>query len=230
MTVFIICGVVAVVGYLLLADGNRRPIEEADPAYKKIGETQEQFASRRKKSAIAWAKTVLENKDQYVILDTETTGLGKNDVVVQIGIIDLDGNTIIESLVRPTQRKRINPEASAIHGIKMANLKDAPTLLDMAQDIDLITKDKTVIIYNAEYDENLLFQTMQQDGFKKFLHLKTDCAMQRYSDFINEWSEFHGSFKFQRLPGGDHTAVGDCRATLEVIKMMAMADEVVAES
>lgn len=227
MTVFIICGVVAVVGYLLLADGNRRPIEEADPAYKKIGETQEQFAVRRKKSAIAWAKAVLANPEQYIILDTETTGLGKNDVVVQIGIIDIDGNTIIESLVRPTQRKRISPEATAIHGIKMAHLKDAPTLLDMADDIDLLAKDKTVIIFNAEYDDALLFQTLNQDGAKKYFRFNTECAMKRYSDFVNEWSEYHGSFKFQRLPGGDHTAVGDCRATLEVIKMMAMADELV---
>jgi len=227
MTVFIICVVVAVVGYLLVSDGNRKPVEEEDPDYKKIGETQEQFAVRRKQSAIAWSKEVLSNKEKYIILDTETTGLGKNDVVVQIGIIDLDGNTIIESLVRPTQRKRISPEATAIHGIKMVHLKDAPTLLDMADDIDSISKDKTVIIFNAEYDDALLFQTLNQDGAKKYFRFNTECAMKRYSDFVNEWSEYHGSFKFQRLPGGDHSAVGDCRATLEVIKKMALADDIV---
>ncbi len=187
-------------------------------------ESIEQFCARRRKLAIEWAKQVLENKDQYVILDTETTGLGEKDVIIQLAIIDLDGNPIINTLIKPTLRKRISAESTAIHGIKIGDLANAPTLLEIADDLDEATRDKIVIIYNAEYDDNLLFQTMDQDGFHKFMKFRMNCAMKQYSAFIGQYSEYHGDFKFQRLPGGDHSAVGDCRATLEVIKKMAMAD------
>ncbi len=45
--------------------------------------------------------------------------------------------------------------------------------------------------------------------------------MQLYSDFVGEWNDYFGSNKWQKLPGGDHTALGDCLATLEVIKYIA---------
>jgi len=51
--------------------------------------------------AAKWAREVLANKKDYVILDTETTGLGCAEIV-QIGIIDLDGKILLDSLVKPS--------------------------------------------------------------------------------------------------------------------------------
>jgi DNA polymerase-3 subunit epsilon len=45
--------------------------------------------------------------------------------------------------------------------------------------------------------------------------------MLKYAEFVGEWNDYHGNYRYQKLPGGDHTAVGDCRATLKVIKKMA---------
>jgi DNA polymerase III subunit epsilon len=42
-----------------------------------------------------------------------------------------------------------------------------------------------------------------------------------YSQWVGERNEYHGDYKWQRLPGGDHSALGDCKATLEVIEAMA---------
>jgi DNA polymerase-3 subunit epsilon len=47
------------------------------------------------------------------------------------------------------------------------------------------------------------------------------CAMQRYAEWYGEWNDYFGSFRWQRLEGGDHSALGDCRATLELIRKMA---------
>jgi hypothetical protein len=46
---------------------------------------------QHKQEAISCAKTVLETPEQYVILDTETTGLDASDEVLQIGVIDPQG-------------------------------------------------------------------------------------------------------------------------------------------
>jgi DNA polymerase-3 subunit epsilon len=45
--------------------------------------------------------------------------------------------------------------------------------------------------------------------------------MQWYSQWVGEWNDYHQDYKWQRLPGGDHSALGDCKATLEVIRRMA---------
>lgn len=47
------------------------------------------------------------------------------------------------------------------------------------------------------------------------------CAMQWYSQWVGEWNDYHGNYKWQKLPGGNHTAYGDCLATLLVIEKMA---------
>lgn len=171
------------------------------------------------------AKTILEDKNKYVILDTETTGLGNNDVIIQIGMIDLDGNILLDSLIKPTKRKRISREATNIHGITMKMLYDAPTFEEIYPKFKEIVGDKKILIYNAEFDVKLIEQTADQDEFV-LNEMMTVCMMKLYSGFIGEWSEYHGDWKFQKLKGGDHSAIGDCKATLETIKKVASAEKI----
>jgi DNA polymerase III subunit epsilon len=173
-----------------------------------------------KERTILWAKKVLAAKGSYVILDTETTGLKRNDVVLEIAIIDLDGNELFNSKIRPTKRKKISEDAIAIHGIKMADLKDAPTFAEIKAKLEEIIGNKTVIIYNTEYDKKIIDQTCKQDECSYF-KMRNECAMIPYSEFVGRWSEYHHNYTFQRLPGGDHSAIGDCRATLKAIQKMA---------
>jgi len=44
------------------------------------------------------------------------------------------------------------------------------------------------------------------------------CAMDIYAQFIGEINPQTGTYKWQKLQGGDHTALGDCEATLSIIK------------
>jgi len=166
------------------------------------------------------ARTILSNKEDYVILDTETTGLGNNDVIIQLAVIDLNGNALMDTLIRPTKRKRMSSDASAIHGITMKMLQDSPSLRDVFPQFKNIVRNKTLLVYNAPYDARLFAQTANQDGFS-FGDMKATCMMRAYSIFIGEWNPHYNDYKFQRLKSGDHSAIGDCRATLKVIKEMA---------
>lgn len=59
-----------------------------------------------------------------MILDTETTGLDYDDKIVEIAVIDLDGNVLINTLVDPN--KAIPKEATEIHGIANKMVENAP--------------------------------------------------------------------------------------------------------
>jgi DNA polymerase-3 subunit epsilon len=47
-----------------------------------------------------------------------------------------------------------------------------------------------------------------------------ECAMRRYAAYVGEPSK-RGGYRSQKLPGGDHSALGDALATLQLIEEMA---------
>ncbi|MFC2169432.1 exonuclease domain-containing protein [Acidobacteriota bacterium] len=169
--------------------------------------------------AVSWTRGLLKRND-WVILDTETTGLGETDEIVQIAILSFDGTVLLDTLVRPTQP--IPASATAIHNITKSDVANAPVFSAIYENIKSILAGKTVIIYNATYDVRLLRQTLSLYNLPPFgfEDEKAECAMLQYSAWKGElWSE--GGYRWQKLPGGDHTALGDSQATLRIIRRMA---------
>ena len=166
-------------------------------------------ASSGKDGPIAWARSLMGRTD-WVILDTETTGLGSTDVVIQIGVTDHRGVTLVDTLVRPAVA--IGSGAQAVHGISaeaVAGARDFPTVLP---ELVRAVAGKTVVAYNAPFDRRLLDQTAFRHGVT-LPEVRWDCAMQWYTRFLGVRSA--------KLPGATHGATGDCLATLAVIRTMA---------
>lgn len=170
-----------------------------------------------RQEATKWAQGVLSRSD-WVVLDTETTGLGGDDQIVQIAIIDCQGTPLLNTLVKPTIS--IPAEASRIHGITNEMVQDAPSWPVVRELVRAAIKDKIVLIYNAEYDTRLIRQCDRVHGCEPF-DFQYACAMEQYSQWVGEWNDWHGNYRWQRLPSGDHSALGDCVATLGVIRKMA---------
>ena len=177
-----------------------------------------------KQQASGWAEGVLLDEGA-IILDTETTGFGRMAQIIEIGAITVAGDVLMDQRLMPSVG--IDAGAEAVHGISMGMLVDAPTVADVYDELMRIFQDASrVIIYNASYDRRLLRQTMQAFNlWGKATPLMNatifDCAMLHYAEWVGEWNEGHGAFRWQKLMGGDHSAVGDCLATLAVLQKMA---------
>ena len=161
--------------------------------------------------SIQWALSVMANPRQWAILDTETTGFAGDDEVIQIGILGVEGETLLESLVKPV-KGWIHPQASKVNGITMEMLADAPLFREIHGNFSRVLRGRRVIAYNAPFDQRLIAQSERANGLEP-LSLEWKCAMQQFTRFSGSQT---------RLQGGDHSAIGDCQATLEVIKVMAM--------
>ena len=61
-----------------------------------------------------------------VYLDTETTGLSAEDEIVEITIIDDNGEPLINTLLKPVNHTHW-PDAERVHGISPIDIRHAPT-------------------------------------------------------------------------------------------------------
>lgn len=167
-----------------------------------------------------WATNVFPDSRNYLIIDTETTGLTRRDEVVEIGVIDLAGNTVFHSYIKPPKRRKMPPDAERVHKISLAFLKDKPTMADIVERFRAVVSGKVLISYNAEFDERLLKQTCDKYSLPS-LNNRWECAMIRYAAWVGEWNSYHNDYKWQKLPSAGHDALSDCLATRKIIIEMA---------
>ncbi|MGK7892945.1 MAG: 3'-5' exonuclease [Xenococcus sp. (in: cyanobacteria)] len=179
--------------------------------------------SEDRNNVIDWAKKILEEKDQWLILDTETTGL-HNAEMVQLGLIDLEGKIVIDTLIKPTIS--IPPDASAIHGITDETVKNALSFPEIYPLFVEKIKDKKILIYNKAFDTKIISYCCQVNNLPDInLYSKSQCLMLEYAVYYGEWNDYHQNYKWQPLYGGDHSAVGDCKASLKLLNEMANDDD-----
>lgn len=189
--------------------------------YKREGYMIERFWSDQNQ-VTNWARNVFSFKQNYVALDCETTGLSSTDEAIQIAITDLDGNCLLNSLIKATIP--ISQEAYEVHKISNDDLVTAPTFPEIYPAIVKALKGKRVLIYNVEFDIKILKHCCQLHKLPLLnLVKRSDCMMQAWSQFVGEWSSYYEDYKYQPL-GGNHDALGDCLLMLERLKKMAQTE------
>lgn len=164
--------------------------------------------------AIEWAKhiTTLEG---VVVLDTETTDF--DGEIIEIAIVDMQGNVVLDQRIKP--EGEMNPGAEDIHGISLDDLKDCPTFPMVYEQIKQAITQKIVLIYNASFDTARLQSDCERHELDPIKY-GYDCVMLWYAQYVGEWNDYHGNYRWQKLNGG-HSALSDCKATLQIIKDMA---------
>lgn len=170
----------------------------------------------KRRTGMEWAQRMLGNP-QASIIDTETTGLSGRAEMVQLAIVGIDGQTRYNSLLRPSVL--IPENVVALHGITNEHVQNAPTLLAEIGKVRPILEAGPVIVYNAKFDIRILRQSLVAYGLPSawIPTLDVHCAMLQYT-------AYRDSQKWLRLNGGNHEAVGDCLATLDVIRKMSKGD------
>lgn len=169
-----------------------------------------------KAAASRWAAQWL-GRDDILILDTETTDF--KGEVIELAMITANGQEVYNSRFKPSLE--INPQAAAVHGLTADILADEPFFKHHYVAIRRILQSASVVlIYNAAFDVPILASTCKLYGLP-VIPFAPDCAMEQYARFVGDWNSYHRSYKWPKLPAGDHSALGDCVSTLNVLKEMA---------
>ena len=163
-----------------------------------------------------------------IVIDTETTGLNADtDELLQVSIIDSQGNTLFNSYIKPLFTENWDG-AMAVNHITPETVATAPNILEVKQEISrIINSAHTIIGNNVDFDL----------GFLSNIGIRNENAaivdvMEDFADIYGEWSEQYGCHKWQKLTkcaeyygydwGTDiaHDSLADCKATLYCYKKM----------
>jgi DNA polymerase-3 subunit epsilon len=132
-----------------------------------------------------------------VFLDTETTGLGGDDEIVELSIVDSDGSILFDSLIRPI--KPIPADATAIHGISTADVQNARPWPVVWSEIRGHLFSRMIVIYNQEFDLRMLQQTHARYKMPWKERLNTFDLLKLYAEFRGEWDARRRSYRYQSL-------------------------------
>jgi Exonuclease len=111
----------------------------------------------------------LLDREDVLILDTETTGGGPRAEIIEVALIDTTGATRFESLVRPTSR--IQPGAQRVHGLSRADLEFAPSWTELDEAFRELVRYKTVLAYNVSFDRGMVRQTRERYELRSSLEV-----------------------------------------------------------
>lgn len=170
---------------------------------------------------------------QPVVLDTETTGLGSYDEIIEIALVNHQGNVIYESLVRPTIE--IPPDSTRINRISNEMVKSSPSWKEVWNQVQPLLSRKPVVIYNSEFDVRLMQQSHRIARIPWTNVFTPVCLMKLYAAFLGEWNSYKNDFRFVTLEKAgalsgiqlpnSHRAADDTLLAYALLKHLASLNE-----
>lgn len=167
------------------------------------------------------------------MLDTETTGLERDDVVIEVAVLAKDGTVLLDTFIQTATP--IGDEAQALHGIQPEALADAPPFADVWPRLRALFSEHPVIFYNAAFDCRMLLHTAKQAqlSIPENWHEHTHCLMEMYAAFMGGmrsdgsygWWSLRAACEQEKIEALYHRAKDDAEAALALLKALAAKEE-----
>lgn len=167
----------------------------------------------------------LAQLDDFLVLDCETTGVGKQAEVCELAVVDYkSGDVLFNSLLKPYNLDGYeSSKAREVNGISSAELANSPTLLDMWPYILCILQSKHITAFNADFDLRMIRNSAYKWCIADVPLFSATCLMKLTTAFLNMdyWVSLDEAADYFVVKGGNrHRALGDTLTTIEVVRIM----------
>lgn len=136
-------------------------------AHTQLAEMENERMAVQRRAAELLANGVL-------FLDVETTGLDNEAEIIEIAILDADGNPLLDTLIKPLGE--ISQAASAVHGITNHMVAEAPRWPQVVAAAARILYGRQIVAHHAEFDNRMLQQTCARHSMP-WPSLTMECTM-----------------------------------------------------
>lgn len=156
-------------------------------------------------------------KYPFLVIDTETTGLGEDDEVLEFGAVDPLGSKVFHCMVKPVRHAQW-PEAQAINKIDPSSVEFALTGDQLSPVVaELLGNAGFIVGYNIRFDLRMLAQS----GFNLPASLKPcdimDLVVKHYGKRV---SLGNAAKDMGILVKNAHSAIGDACTSLLVMNAL----------
>ena len=169
--------------------------------------------------AKSWAHHLVQ-RDDWLVIDVETTGLGTNVEIVEVALVAPRGDTLLDTIVRP--RTAPTAGASRVHGLSSDVLCRAPPFQSIYGDlVDLLTG-QVIVGYNVAFDRQALNYTCHIAGLAP-ISCTWECAMLRYEQWRGFRTALATACEIESIvvEPPHHRALPDARLAWQLIRRMA---------
>lgn len=169
--------------------------------------------------AKSWAHHLVQ-RDDWLVIDVETTGLDGNVEIVEAAVVGPRGDTLLDAVVRP--RTPPEPGASRVHGLSAETLDRAHPYEQVHGVLNSLLAGRVVVAYNAAFDRKALNRTCQMAGLPP-IACTWDCAMLRYEQWRGFQTSLTTACEVESIvtPAPRHRALPDARLVWHLIRRMA---------
>lgn len=176
-------------------------------------------------TSVSWAQRLVSDR-QTVFIDTETTGLDGSAEIVDIAIVGVDGEILLDTLVKPV--RHIPSFVSRIHGIYDDDVTSAPSWCDVYEMAYPLLSGRPVVVFNVNFDRRIIQQCCTSSRLRLIDGADGwHCAMKMYASYMGERGFGYRSQKLENaarafdIAPGRHRALGDAEACRQVVHRIA---------
>jgi len=116
--------------------------------------------TQKRYSFSTFDNNILENfNNEYIVIDIETTGIGEKHRIVELAGVKFSNNKIIDvfdTYVDPGMP--IPPYATAVHGIRDADVADSPTIREIMPYFCRFLGNSDIVGHNVRFDLDFLIR------------------------------------------------------------------------
>lgn len=170
-------------------------------------------------------------KQNFVVVDTETTGSGLDAEALQLAILDSSSFALLFTGIRPIGT--VQPAATRIHGISQDTAIKFQAFPKLYDSIKHHLSHRTICAYNTDFDLRVLATSANKHGLTFPNYQDTFCIMKAFAVVYGEWTEKGGgcykwrsldyALDYFNLPQNlqSHCAYSDAQAALRVLQHIA---------
>lgn len=167
---------------------------------------------------------------EFVAIDTETTGLFKNDRILEIACVVFKGEEILEewsTLINP--KRDVGP--THIHGITASMISLAPLFEEIANDLLRLISGRIVVAHNAGFDLRMLKQEFSRSNLEVNFG-KAFCTMLASRELLNAGNDSLAEVcnSLQIPIENAHSALGDAKMAMKIFKYVSDSDQMISPS
>jgi DNA polymerase-3 subunit epsilon len=168
------------------------------------------------------ARHLLDNEEP-LFLDLETTGRTKRDRIVEVSVVDAQGQVVFSTLINP--ERHIPAETTEIHGISDQDVADAPTWDQVKPQLQQILQGRVVVAHYAKFEAKFLpddweIEWICSKGIADAVFGKAHWQEAKY-DWRRSGKLVDRVRQCGLQPGPEHSAAGDCLSALRLVRYLA---------